>query len=1583
MLFQEQLKALVLAHFLLFRRGGAQPFHLTLKNADIMTCLFSLRTTTALSRWLLALLVVGLGHYYRSSAQVMYALSGNLLITTDLSAPSVPMNVASVMGLATGQTLAGIDCRPATGELYGIGYNSSTGEARLYTINPMTGMATPIGMGSVMLQPNMGAITFDFNPTVDRIRVMGSNRTSYRMHPITGALLATDSMLMYAATDPNAGKMPVIVTGAYTNSYIGATATGLYNYDGALDVLTLQNPPNDGIQNTIGVCGINPAMGDVADLDIFFDKNTQTNFALLTLKSALNQTTSFFRINLTTGSAQNLTSTPLPVGIDNIAFRIDRTVPPTFSGQLAFAVTTANQLISFDTGLPEVVRTIVPLSGIAAGQVVAGLDFRPATGELYAIGYQQTTGEARLYTIDPNTGIAVPIGMGAVMLQPNMGAITFDFNPTVDRIRVMGSNGANYRMHPTTGAVVATDGNLNYAANDPNTGSMPMIATGAYTNSFNGATSTTLYNYDAALNVLTIQNPPNNGTQNTIGTSGIVVNTTPMPMLDLDIFYSFTDGSNTAYLCAAIDGNVNTRLFRIDLASGMASPIGFIGLGIPVRCMAIALDVPPQPMVFKARLSGHQEVFPVATAARGEVTAMLTGNQLTVTGSFSGLSAPIHFGIAGGAHLHAGYAGQNGPVVFPLVVVPNADSTGGTFPVTLNTFQLSQAQVQTLMQRGLYVNIHTHAFPGGELRGQVLPEADAYFSANLFGSQETPPVYSNGSGAVVMELHGDTLVVSGSFSNLDGHFASHIAGGAHLHLGLAGTNGGVLAPLKVALNADMRSGTFLAMDNALVLSAPQKAALMNREVYVNIHTEAHATGELRGQVVPMPEAVLRAHLCGANEYPFVIGLASGQIFAEIRDTQLVVSGSFSGLDGEVDEAILGGAHLHLGVAGTNGPVALELKATLDMDKKGGRFLAADNVFALDAALKQALLQRGVYINIHTTAYPAGEIRGQLLLESQAFFLASLTGSQEIPGISTRAHGAVAAELSGNRLTVSGSFADLSSPVNVAIAGGFHLHEALPGSNGPVVTHLHGELDAMMRSGVFPAAMNTIVLANEQRNMLMARGLYINVHSIQYPMGELRGNLLAEASAYFLAPLSGASESPAVNTEAIGLVAFEVRPDQLVCVGSFNNLKGDFDPNIAGGAHLHTQFAGNNGPIAAHLHTDAGANLRSGMFMADENVIILSPGLWDTLRRRMVYVNVHTKSHPSGEVRGQVLPLAGAYFHTTLDGINEMPAVLSGGIGGLKLELNGNTLTCTGSFRNLDGEFDASIAGGAHLHLGLNGTNGGVSLVLSPTVATDLKAGFFEASSNTFNLNMGQLNALFSDEFYANIHTKAVASGELRGQVLKEPNFFPSAAMLTMPTPGALIDVQGAPTDLLDIAWLPGTDPDGHLLTYVWQVATDAAFNNIVFMQSTGAALSTSLTMGALDALLMANNVPIGATVPLFHRVICTDGSNATLGAAVDVRLRRGMVVSTGEPLTGSFRTYVQPTLTHGQPIALFIESQLATSAVLRLYTPDGRLFQERTVQLSEGTQSFEIAFESLAAGVYYLVLQTPKGILPALRVVKQ
>ena len=72
----------------------------------------------------------------------------------------------------------------------------------------MTGAATAVNATPIALALGTGKIGFDFNPTVDRIRVTSSNRANFRLNPVDGSIAATDTQLAYATTDANAGQTP-------------------------------------------------------------------------------------------------------------------------------------------------------------------------------------------------------------------------------------------------------------------------------------------------------------------------------------------------------------------------------------------------------------------------------------------------------------------------------------------------------------------------------------------------------------------------------------------------------------------------------------------------------------------------------------------------------------------------------------------------------------------------------------------------------------------------------------------------------------------------------------------------------------------------------------------------------------------------------------------------------------------------------------------------------------------------------------------------------------------------------------------------------------------------------------------------------------------------------------------------------------------------------------------------------------------------------------------------------------------------------------------------------------------------------
>lgn len=989
-------------------------------------------------------------------------------------------------------------------------------------------------------------------------------------------------------------------------------------------------------------------------------------------------------------------------------------------------------------------------------------------------------------------------------------------------------------------------------------------------------------------------------------------------------------------------------------------------------------------ITYIAHLSGRHEVQPVATLGYGEISATLNGHILSVSGYFDNLSGAFDPSIAGGAHLHLGYAGQNGGIQFTLIPTLDADLQGGTFSAAMNTFQLTTEQVSFLQERRFYINIHTTAFASGELRGQLVPQSDHYRVCNLFGSNHLPIVESEGSGALFLEIEGNQLVVTGSFANLSSDFASNIAGGAHLHFGLPGTAGGILLNLNATLDADLRSGTFEVSNNTFTLNADQLNAILGRNAYANIHTTAHPSGEIRGQVSGISQAVFRGRFSGAQEWPnAVVTRADGMIHAELFQDTLIVSGAFSGLQSEVATEIAGGAHIHIGLPGNSGGVAVALNAALDANLRGGTFHPDMNTFVLTTEQVEALMQRNFYVNIHSKGEPSGEIRTQLLLEAQAHFMAFLNGVQETPDVNTGGYGMVMAELSADRLTCVGAFSLLESAVNTAIAGGAHIHMAVPGRNGDLVVPIALSLEPNLTAGAILSSNNTFTLTAEQKAALFDRGFYVNIHTLLNPGGEIRGNFLGEANLYFLCPLSGASQPFAVNSSGNGMLILEVNGNQGTLTGSFNNLVSNFDESIAGGAHLHAGAAGRNGGVVVFLNVLADADLKGGIFPTHSNRFEVSPELLDTLLLRSIYANIHTTDHPSGEIRGQCLPMAGLLLHTTLSGIAEANPVTTQGNGSLKFELTGSKLVCSGSFNDLDGQFDPNIAGGSHLHMGAVGENGNIIFTLNAELSPDLKSGLFLPDSNTFVLTPEQITALRTGNFYINLHTTAFASGELRGQVLPEINHFPTASDILVPPTGAMIALEGVPTSLLNLECQPATDPDGDQINYIWQLALDSDFNQIIYMYPTGGLSIFAVNFGQLDAALDAAGIGVGSQVTLYHRMVVTDGSNATPGHSNEAQVSRGIVNATTNLLPSKVYLSVTPSISSSSSPVLQVTSKEPIDGQVVVFDQLGRILLEKSVSLTTGDFALQLPSENLAAGTYYATFFSGDAWYPPVRFVKQ
>lgn len=241
--------------------------------------------------------------------------------------------------------------------------------------------------------------------------------------------------------------------------------------------------------------------------------------------------------------------------------------------ELVFGVTLNQSLITFDSATPGSILSGVPIMGLQPNETIHGIDIRPGTGQLHALG-----SFSRLYTINPATGHATQVGP-AFASPLNGSSFGFDFNPTVDRIRVISDADQNLRLHPDT-AGVTVDTPLAYVPTDPNAGVNPNAVAAAYTNSRPGATSTTLFVLDTGLDILAVQNPANSGMLTTIGPVGT----------DLSDFTGFdiSGFSGNAFAAVRDVSLARTTFWNINLGTGAGSMIDEVGGGAILTAMTVA-----------------------------------------------------------------------------------------------------------------------------------------------------------------------------------------------------------------------------------------------------------------------------------------------------------------------------------------------------------------------------------------------------------------------------------------------------------------------------------------------------------------------------------------------------------------------------------------------------------------------------------------------------------------------------------------------------------------------------------------------------------------------------------------------------------------------------------------------------------------------------------------------------------------------------------------------------------------------------------------------------------------------------------
>lgn len=431
-----------------------------------------------------------------------------------------------------------------------------------------------------------------------------------------------------------------------------------------------------------------------------------------------------------------------------------------------YGLTDNNKLNVYNAKTPGTVDASVTISGLPAGEKLLSIDFRPATGQLYALG-----SSSRLYFIQLNNGTAVPVGTAAFSPSINSQIANIDFNPTVDRIRLVTNIGQNLRLHPETGATAAIDGTINGAG-------ISVITSIAYTNSKAGAAMTELYDIDIMQQKLFKQNPPNDGTLAEVGNLGVKF--TGKGGFDIH------PESNAAL--ATFTVNDKTRLYSLNLGMGAATYVNditdnLIDIAIPSSPVAYAVDetnnllifdpTKPQTVVTKA-ITGLQ----AGEQVQGIDIRPATGQLYAFASSPNGAARLYVLNLSSGAAAAVGTG---------FMVNAAATSFGFDFNPTVDRIRLVSNSGQNLR---LNPNDGTLAATDGNLNPGTPSVSGAAYTNNFSGATSTILYVLDGTKLYKQDPPNNGTLVEVSSLNVTGTTANGFDIGGRTGMAYALINNG-------------------------------------------------------------------------------------------------------------------------------------------------------------------------------------------------------------------------------------------------------------------------------------------------------------------------------------------------------------------------------------------------------------------------------------------------------------------------------------------------------------------------------------------------------------------------------------------------------------------------------------------------------------------------------------------------------------------------------------------------------------------------------------------------------------------------
>ncbi|RYD57925.1 MAG: CHRD domain-containing protein [Sphingobacteriales bacterium] len=482
------------------------------------------------------------------------------------------------------------------------------------------------------------------------------------------------------------------------------------------------------------------------------------------------------------------------------------------------------------------------------------------------------------------------------------------------------------------------------------------------------------------------------------------------------------------------------------------------------------------------------------------------------------------------------------------------------------------------------------------------------FAARMDGMQEVPAVTTNAVGLAIFSLNDtrDSMCIEMTVNGLSGPIT-----GAHIHEGMMGTNGSVVLDLMPFLNGNRIKG---AVAGAAI--TPQLIDKMFRSMfYINVHTAANPNGEIRGQILLEEDKGMMTKLDGTQETPAVTVNGKGMGFFMLQKSQTVLSFHvvFDSLTGP-----LMGAHLHRGGVGQSGIVVEDLTTFVNGNTISGKVNPSSYL--------AALLKDSVYINIHTSANPNGEIRGQLRVQPYLHFDAKMDTAQEthmVMGNTAMGLAVMRMNYTFDTLWYDAMARNLTGPIQDA-----HFHKGGVNVSGGVVV---GIPSASINNNMISGYLTGTQLTDSLMMHMLEGNIYLNAHTTANPSGEIRGQVYRTVREGYTYHINAAQEVPQNNSTASGTGMVSVDRDQtnahyMMVVNGLNNFSM---------AHFHNNVKGQNGGVIFDLSPKYNNGGIFGYWYDSTSSTPFNTGISNKFRKDSVYVNFHTTANPNGEIRGDV------------------------------------------------------------------------------------------------------------------------------------------------------------------------------------------------------------------------------------------------------------------------------------------------------------------------------------------------------------